>query len=263
MVDKETLRKAQLKMVEILDVVDSICVKHNINYWLAYGTLLGAVRHKGFIPWDDDCDICMMRCDYNRFIKIANNELPSNLVLQNHDLDHNYPKKITKIRMLNTKFIEFDESENEAYNQGIFIDIFVYDYYHPIISNILRKINIIKAWKCNRNKYPKGSIKRTAIQIGIIIPYLFYSTSVKILNKFSIFFRDNEKYQDIGIEVSGSDALFFSKNEIFPLKRDKAFEGKFFLVPNNSEKTLSNMYGDYMKLPEPEDRRWHARKIEL
>ena len=70
MVDQETLRKAQLKMVEILLVIDKICTKHGIKWWLHYGTALGAARHSGFIPWDDDCDIAMMREDYEKFVDI-------------------------------------------------------------------------------------------------------------------------------------------------------------------------------------------------
>ena len=116
MVDAETLRKAQLKMVDILVAIDDICKKHDIEYFLAYGTLLGAVRHKGFIPWDDDCDICMMRADYEKFVQIAKRELPKNLFLQNSDTDPNFPRTMTKVRMKNTKLVEFDESENEKNN---------------------------------------------------------------------------------------------------------------------------------------------------
>ena len=86
MVDEKELRKAQLKMVEILEAIDDICKRHDIKWWLCYGTMLGAVRHNGFIPWDDDCDIAMMREDYERFMKVAQKELPSNLHLQNLQL---------------------------------------------------------------------------------------------------------------------------------------------------------------------------------
>ena len=68
------LRKAQIREVEILIEVDKICRKHNIKYWIDFGTLLGAVRHKGFIPWDDDLDICMLSEDYNRFLEVAPNQ---------------------------------------------------------------------------------------------------------------------------------------------------------------------------------------------
>ena len=111
----EEIKKIEL---EILVEFSNFCKQNNLRFYLAYGTLLGAVRHKGFIPWDDDCDICMMREDYEKFSKYAN-ELPSNLFLQTNETDSNYSKKIIKIRMNNTKLVESDESENEKYHQGI------------------------------------------------------------------------------------------------------------------------------------------------
>ena len=113
MVDQEMLRKAQLKMVEILKVIDMICSKHNIKWWLHYGTALGAVRHNGFIPWDDDCDIAMLRADYERFIEVVERELPDNMLFQTRDIDPAYPRKMAKIRLKDTKLVEFDENENE------------------------------------------------------------------------------------------------------------------------------------------------------
>ena len=85
-----TLRKHQMKMVEILCVIDKICKKHKINYWLSSGTLLGAVRHHGFIPWDDDLDIEMLAEDYKRFLSVIQSELPNDLVLQSYKTDPNY-----------------------------------------------------------------------------------------------------------------------------------------------------------------------------
>ena len=84
------LRQHQLRMLELLKVIDCICKKHDIPYWLSSGTLIGAARHKGFIPWDDDLDIEMMREDYLRLIKILPEELPDNLALQTHETDPNY-----------------------------------------------------------------------------------------------------------------------------------------------------------------------------
>ena len=101
-----TLRKQQNKMFEILILIDKLCEKYKINYWLSDGTLLGAVRHGGFIPWDDDLDINMMKSDYLKFIEIAKVELPSNLKIQTHETDKGYvfitieqPKLIRNIRV--------------------------------------------------------------------------------------------------------------------------------------------------------------------
>ena len=84
------LRQAQLVMLRMLKIIDYICRKHDISYWMCSGTLLGAVRHKGFIPWDDDLDICMIREDYERFVKIAVNEFPEDMMLQTRETDPHY-----------------------------------------------------------------------------------------------------------------------------------------------------------------------------
>ena len=84
------LRRQQMRMLDILIEVDKICKKHDIRYWLSSGTLIGAVRHNGFIPWDDDLDIEMMRSDYLRLMKVLPSELPEWLALQNDETDPNY-----------------------------------------------------------------------------------------------------------------------------------------------------------------------------
>lgn len=229
MVDEKTLRKAQLKMVDILIEFDKLCIKYDIKYWISYGTLLGAVRHKGFIPWDDDCDICMMRADYNRFMKIAIKELPDNLILQNRKIDPNYPENMTKIRMKNTKYIEHGESENEKYHQGLFIDIFVFDYYPDFVANILNYMYTINRWKTKRTEYPKGSLKRIGIHMLMIFPYTIYTTIAKILNFVSIPFRLDSSSKYIGLEFKCSDRKYYDKNLIFPVNRTLDFEGYFFL----------------------------------
>lgn len=263
MVDPVTLRRAQLKMLDILVEIDKICTKYGIKYWIAYGTLLGAVRHKGFIPWDDDCDICMMREDYEKFVEVAQSELPDNLFLQNKKTDPYYKKSMDKIRMKYTKFVEFDETEDEKYNQGIYVDIFIYDYYRPSLVRILNVIKVIQIWKQKRKQYPKGSIERISMQLLILLPYLFYSMLMKIFVVLSIFDRKNKKFNVIGQELKSWNLKFCDKNIIFPLKRNYEFEKKFFYVPNNAHRSLHDIYGDYMKLPEVEDRQWHAKKIEI
>ena len=90
------LRRQQLVMLEMAKVLDRICKKHNIPYFLYAGSLLGAIRHDGFIPWDDDFDVALLRKDYHRLLKILPDELPSNIVLQSNDTDKNYRGKVYK-----------------------------------------------------------------------------------------------------------------------------------------------------------------------
>ena len=96
------LRKAQLRMLEILKAVDAICRKHQIDYWLDAGTLLGAVRHKGFIPWDDDIDIAIRREDYPRMREILQQELPENLVFVDWTTDKNFFDACGRVKMRST-----------------------------------------------------------------------------------------------------------------------------------------------------------------
>lgn len=120
--DGSDLRKIQLRALEILKVVDLICKKHNIPYWLEGGALLGAVRHEGFIPWDDDIDIQILRKDYKKLLKILQKDLPDNLVVQSRETDEMYMDRMMKIRDLNS-FVTLTQGKRGKY-EGIFIDVF-------------------------------------------------------------------------------------------------------------------------------------------
>ena len=262
MINNKELRKAQLKMVDILDAIDVICSKHKIEYWVAYGTLLGAVRHKGFIPWDDDCDICMMRKDYDKFVEVAKKELPKNMFFQDRYTDPGYKRSISKVRMNDTKLIEFCETDHENFHQGIYVDVFVFDYYVEPFPTIIKNIEFINNFKYYRKKFPKGSLKRTLVSLGVAIPYVFLSTTKKITKALSILFKSNDKLTQIGLEVNNTDYKFFNKNLVFPLKRTEIFEGRKFYVPNNCDAVLKIQYGDYMQILPEEYRQSHAKYIE-
>ena len=125
------LRQAQLVMLRMLKIIDYICRKHDISYWMCSGTLLGAVRHKGFIPWDDDLDICMIREDYERFVKIAVNEFPEDMMLQTRETDPHYHYLPLPCKVRDKKsFILSPGYEDEECEKGLFIDIFPMDRYH-------------------------------------------------------------------------------------------------------------------------------------
>ena len=96
------LRRLQLMQLEILKVIDTICQKHQIAYSLYGGTLLGAIRHKGFIPWDDDLDICMSRTEYERFLRVWEEEKPQGYLIQNKENTPSFTQSFTKIRKEHT-----------------------------------------------------------------------------------------------------------------------------------------------------------------
>ncbi len=261
-IDAETLKKAHACMVEILEEIDRVCAKHNLTYWLESGTALGAVRHHGFIPWDDDCDIGMMRSDYEKFAKIAPIEFDKKFFFQTKDTDPYYKKRTRKVRMQNTKLVAHDDDFYEKFNQGIFVDIFVWDYYYGWEKTILKIFNIMPGIRSSRKKYPKHTLKRTIHGLLTAIPYAVHSAMELIYIGFRRAVRKNSRLPYIGYEAQQSDENLYRPSFVFPLCRDIEFEGKNFPVPNDYDAYLKQMYGDYMQLPPVEERRTHAKLIE-
>ena len=135
---QRNLRRAQLKQLSILEEIDRICRKHDINYWLDGGSLLGAVRHGGFIPWDDDIDIAMTLDDSRRFAAIAPKELRSGLVLQTPETEHTR-EPIMKVRDLNSFYVEGTEDFSLDYSKGLFVDIFPFIPYPNVSRSFCKR----------------------------------------------------------------------------------------------------------------------------
>ena len=120
-------RKLQLIQVSIVEDIDRICRDNGLKYYIIGGTLLGAVRHKGFIPWDDDIDLVMYRDDYNKFISIIQSEYSEKYFLQNFYTDKHYTRYIAKVRLNGTHLTE-SYLDNSKSHDGIYVDIFPLDY---------------------------------------------------------------------------------------------------------------------------------------
>ena len=256
----ENLRPAQLEMLDILKEIDRICEKHGIRYWLFAGTLLGAVRHQGFIPWDDDCDIGMMREDFEKFESVIE-ELPPHLFYQTPQTDPHYTKKFIKIRSNRIKLIEMEESFNEPYNQGVFVDIFIHDYYpswSPSLMNCLQRFVLLRKQKV---KYQKGSMQRKFFHLRLLPEIAFHYFVRSILNVLLKKFRKKTSGY-IGIALSYADfKAVYHAEHILPISKKMTFEGFQFCVPKDSDALLRQCFGNYMQLPSEDERRWHAKAI--
>lgn len=261
------LRDAQILMASILKDVANICDKHGIKYFLDAGTLIGAVRHKGFIPWDDDIDIGMLREDYKKFLNIIKDELPEHLFLQTYESDPGYDiyQVPCKIRQNGTLFIEEKIAENKNMHNGLFIDILPYDSLPKKrwVYNIQRRISsfVLRSFIRLREKPERLTLKNMITHfIYRIVVDIFPIKRRQKLFDFLIKWNDpNSEYMGYGVDTAWSQYIY-RKEDFYDLIKVE-FEGEFFNVPKNYDVILTQLYGDYMTLPKEEDRVWHAKEI--
>ena len=249
---QQNLRSRQLKQLSILEEIDKICKRHNIEYWLDGGSLLGAIRHGGFIPWDDDIDIAMSLEDEKRFEQIAPKELPEWLFLQTPATDPGSKEPITKIRDKNSLYIEQGDDFSQPYVKGIFVDIFPFVDY-PNISRKWIKILTKEISKSNSILHHKHyySLRSFAEFFYFGAKYYLYSATWKIVSCFG------EKTRCSDVPYLNGRGISFDKKAIKPLGTIK-FEGKEFPAPNNPDSYLTDLYGDYMQIPPVEKREFHS-----
>ncbi len=247
--DRKKLRKAQLIMLEMLIEVDRICQKQKIQYWLDSGTLLGAIRHKGFLVWDDDIDISMKIEDYHKFCEVAKSELPNGMSLQTSKTETSFPYDYAKVRSNKGRIIEKHQTGKDiTYNQGIFIDIL------PCIA-------------VKNNIFYKYSYWTTFLFIKL---FSYRYLNIRYIREFVISLGDSFhvgwSHKDTKVVRSGRLPSFYMDIDIisiFPLKKI-TFENREFWAPNNCDDYLKVYYGDNYITPPPENkRRAHASRIEI
>ncbi|MEG1066411.1 MAG: LicD family protein [Erysipelotrichaceae bacterium] len=256
------LKETQSIMVEILFKVHDICEKHNIEYYVIYGTLLGAIRHNGFIPWDDDIDIRMSRADFNKFMSVAQEELGDEYFVQTPNTDHKFDILHVpyKIRNNNSTLIEL---VNKNYNQGIFIDVFVADYMgsdESVALALKKKTRLLASMKMSFDLSNVHGITKvirfTLLCIFRLVPTRFIHNY--IVKQAQVLLKNDKtnstKMMD-GLEYVDSDV--WNVSDIFPLKKH-LFEGKEIYVPNNYDTILKHNFGNYMELPKESDRIPHG-----
>lgn len=248
------LDRAKKVMVEILVEIDRICQKNDIDYWVDFGTLLGAVRHKGFIPWDDDIDISMPREDYNKFLKIAQTELNKDYSLHNKLVDTRNYILATKVRDRKSIYVEHGrEGDSPNGANGIFVDIFPVDRIqkrHVKIFNFLRTLYNTGPFKPNYQ-----SIKTKSLNYAFSFLYPLRGVFKFILTKL------HSKSGDIyilGHEVPFK--LSYPQKLVYPLKKIN-FENSNFNCPQQEKLILESLFGDYNQLPPINQRRVHAIDI--
>lgn len=254
--EKQILEKLQNVETEILKDVTDFCDKHALKYSLYAGTLLGAVRHKGFIPWDDDVDICMPRLDYEKFLKLWREESPTGYFLQATDGKNKTTINHTKIRKIGTLLAnENDLKTNE--NNGIWVDVFAFDKVPNSKKKQKRILFYAKLRMVYTRNYPvkkKGFLFECLSRIMLCIPN---SLKRKIRNK-----SENEvtKYNDL---TDNFIYKTFSCIEELPINLPKYIFDEFqladfgiyrFKIFKAYDEVLKIFYGDYMEIPDENHR---------
>ena len=254
-IDPKMLREAQLIMLEMLIEFDAICKKYSLKYWLDSGTLLGAIRHEGFIPWDDDIDLSMPIEDYNKFIEIGASELSTNIFFQTKETDPNFKFDYIKLRSNKASIVEFHEKDREVdYHQGVFVDIF------PMLT--------LENSQENKEFYEKIFNEiRACSSISLHTPNGIDNPTKRESLIASLDKRHQGwKKKKSKVIYSGEMpdvAAWFDIAKIFPLKKI-IFEGLKFPVPNDPDHYLGNIYSfNFMELPSLDKRSTHAHKILL
>ena len=256
----EDIKKLKEIELEIFRHFIEICNENSLRYFVVGGTALGAVRHKGFIPWDDDIDVALPRGDYEKFLIAAQKSLPSNMFLQTYITDKNYPNPFAKLRQSNTAFIEKSTSKIKM-NHGVYVDIFPLDGYSRSgikgkllgLKEKILKISVASVFvsgNISKNKF-RAIVKRA---IARLLPD--YRASVRRLDTM----YKKIPYEDAEIIVNFCGA--WAEKEIMPKAYfgdgiEGEFEGIKVVLPEKTHEYLTALYGDYMTLPPEEERVGH------
>lgn len=240
-------RSLQLKILEIVKDIDTICKENNISYYLAYGSCLGAVRHNGFIPWDDDFDIALKYEDYKKFIDVCKKELDSSkYFVQTLETDSNYSLSFAKIRNIQTTLIEESNKFENSVN-GVYIDVFPLVGYpdNKIKQNIL-KINRAFALSANRNIINN---KLLYFIFKLILKIFGKKNIIKHCTKQCVKYKCEDYENLLSIFDGDSININLTSNTILGQPTYVKFEDTELPIPENYDLYLKNVYGDYMKLP--------------
>lgn len=252
----------QRALAVLLREFDRVCLVLDIPYVLFAGTLLGAVRHQGFIPWDDDLDVMMLREDYDRFLAEADSVLDREAFYLQKEFSEHWPMFFSKLRLNGTTCLEKYHPKDSETHQGVYMDIFPCD--HAAKSSFGRKMQfyaskVVIAKSLDRRGYATDSQKKKLF-IGLcrLLPRTPFLRIVK----------GKDRHSGLAHSFLGG-ASGYAKN-VYPIRyflnrTDASFEGDTYPIPADYDELLGILYGDYMRLPPPRERRvkQHAILVDL
>ena len=270
--ERDTLRRLQLVELGILKDINRVCCEHGITYWLDSGTVLGARRHGGFIPWDDDIDLGMPRADYERFLEIAPSALGKSYRITSPRTDAHQAALFAKVMLAGTRFVT-DETEEAGFEQGIFVDVFPYDAVCADAEAAKRQRRRCMTWQSMLYLYHSkhivvphagvlGAVERGVCSVAHYV--------VRAVCSPARIFREFNAAATVANDDAAADALMISSyaaiepypRAMFLPPSEIVFEDSTFPAPADVEGYLEKLYGKtWNQLPPEGRRRNHAPKV--
>ena len=235
------------RMLQIATEVDKICREQGLKCSLYGGSVIGAVRHDGFIPWDHDIDMCMPRKDYDKFVKYMKNHPNEKIFFSNFHSEKRYPNNWGKVRLNGTVFLEKELASLTELHKGVFIDLHPIDNILPGFLNVQVKLAML--WSCVgkvKSGIYNGSERKTKVyKLFSWLPYGVINTMRDFSMKMFKYLPTKYVYK-----------VAHPNNGIYPISRntfedliEHKFEDKTFFIPRNYDEFLTKRYGDYMQIP--------------
>lgn len=249
------LRRQQNRMLEMLVWLDDVCRRHHIRYWMGSGTLLGAMRHGGFIPWDDDVDLEFLRSDYLRLLEVLPQEcVGTNYVLQTHDTDPGYFYTYAKLRDRRSYLEETNHYDRIFQFQGLYLDLFFVEEM-PSLLHWFSNRTIGHIYKILRNKeYNDQQLIRKTSKLYALNEHYIYP----VLRGLARLFPQKVLHYGLGIPYESTRR----PEDLFPLTT-MTFEGHALSAPRDSAAYLTRIFGDFRRLPDLDSIHLHTAKVEI
>ena len=252
----EKLKRVQSELLEMFTIINEIFKKNQIRFFLAYGSMLGAIRHQGFIPWDDDLDIAVYEEDYEKAVQLLRENLDDKYIVHDKLTDPIYWCSFSKIRLRNSKTTSHIWLNDNKYKYtGISIDIYACKK---------EKVSIFRKKKNKSKEKALFAVMKFSNQAKLLMKLkaLFQTfIPLTIFIFFSILDKISKKEPAYLCDPSDLSAPMHI-DSLFPLKETQ-FEGVNTLIPARPEAILTNLYGDYMAFPPVEKRITHYSSVEF
>lgn len=261
--EQSVLKRVQPILLEMLKEIDRVCRENDIPYFLYRGTLLGAVRHQGFIPWDDDLDVAMLREDYEKFCRLAPEKLKPQYTFQTWHTDPQYAAPFGKLRKRNTMYLEAKAGKPLKEN-GFYVDVYPLDYAPEDYGALSRKLLQLYRVKLMKSGYTPW-LEGTKIVWKKRIGYLAYQAAALFVSQEQLIERYEALVRGVGKTERVYEQSALPRDYLFPVEwcrslEPYSFEDGQFPGPKEYDSFLSTLYGNYMELP-PEGQRENRHQI--